>query len=187
MQENAQRGLETRSEAVYLDGVTADGQAGVIVRLCRYPQAGFAWAWGHAFVADRMYAFTDHELRCDDFETDPDRDPVDYALSWSGGSTAFKREGPRHAPRSAEYRGTFSAHAARHAPHGNGSHHCRIEAGFRASADAVSNRVGRSEVLGTTRFSIEVGGAALEFSGRGQFHEQIQADPRFTLPFSYLS
>jgi hypothetical protein len=74
-----------------------------------------------------------------------------------------------------------------HAPHGDGRYGCTIEASFRAAADAVSNRAGRSEVLGVTTFTIDVGGNSHNFNGRGQFHEQIQSDPRFTLPFSYLT
>jgi hypothetical protein len=187
MLELEQRGLETRSEAVYLDGVTDDGRAGFIVRLCRYPHAGFAWAWGHVFMDGQTYAFTNHELSCEPEETDPGLDPTRYVLTWPGGETRFTRTGTSQSPRSAELSSTFRAHAARHAPHGDGAHSCGVEARFRASADAVSNRSGRSEVLGTTTFTLSIGKTRFEFNGRGQYHEQIQSDPRFTSPFSYLT
>ena len=55
-------GGHTRSEAVYLDAVSGDGEVAMVARLCRYPQRGVQWAWLHVFVGARAYSFTDHGL-----------------------------------------------------------------------------------------------------------------------------
>jgi hypothetical protein len=54
-----------RSEGAYLDLVTPDARSGVIVRLCRHPQEGYAWLWGHAFLDGRVCAFTQHDVPCE--------------------------------------------------------------------------------------------------------------------------
>ena len=187
MQERFQKGLETHSEAVYLDCVSDDGQTGCIVRLCRYPQAGFAWIWMHLFSNGRIFACTRHELACDPAETDLSADPTRYRLAWPQGEVDFLRNGHRSAPVSTELHCRGLVHEAPHPPHGDGQHPCRIDASFRAASEAVSNRAGRTESLGTVSVQVEVNGEKEAFTGRGQFHEQVQTEPRFTRPFSYLT
>ena len=57
-------GGHTRSEAVYLDAVSDDGEWAMVARLCRYPQRGVQWAWLHVFAGARVYSFTDHGIAC---------------------------------------------------------------------------------------------------------------------------
>jgi len=187
MKEMQQKGLETPSEAVYLDCVTDSGDAAFIARLCRYPRPGFAWVWGHLFVDNHVYAFTDHELPCDDLETNLDQDPTAYQLSWPNGVVAMHRSGPRHSPLACNLEGRFMVRDSAHPAHGDGPLECQVSATFRASSGAISNRAGRSEVLGTASITARLGDREFSFNGRSQFHEQVQTDPRFTAPFSYLT
>ncbi len=182
-----QQGLETRSEAVYLDCVSDDGMTGCVARLCRYPLAGFAWVWVHLFHKGRVLACSHHELPCDASVTDPSAHPTRYSLAWAGGEMDFLRRGGRAAPVSAELRCRALVHNSPHPPHGDGTLPVRVQASFRAAAVAVSNRAGRTEALGGVSVTAEADGETLSFTGRGQFHEQVQTEPRFTRPFSYLT
>lgn len=187
MEEMRQRGLETRSEAVYADCVSDDGRRGFVVRLCRYPEAGFAWVWCHLFLDGQVYAFTDHTLACDGSPSVLEADPLRYALAWPEGRVDFERDGDRQAPRRVSVAARCAAHAVAHPPHGNGPIECSIEAVFHPAAGAVSNLPGRSEVLGTMRATLVVNGRRQILEGRAQFHEQVQTIPRFTAPFTYLT
>lgn len=187
MKESAQQGLETTSEAVYADCVSDDGRQGFVVRLCRYPEAGFAWMWFHLFVDNRIYAYTEHTLACDGGLTDLAANHTSYALDWPSGSVRFLRSGDRSAPGECSLTAQCTAHEAAHPPHGPGPIQVHIDASFRPSSRAVSNLAGRTEVLGVTSASAVVNGRAISLSGHGQFHEQVQTAPRFTTPFTYLT
>lgn len=187
MNEAEQRGLETTSEAVYADCVSDDGRQGFIVRLCRYPEAGFAWVWCHLFVEGRIYAYSEHTLECGERLTDPAADPTDYALEWPAGTVRLERHGDRAAPARCTITARCAAHEARHPPHGTGSVAARIDATFRPSSRTVSNLAGRTEALGTLQATAMVDERTISFSARGQFHEQVQTAPRFTTPFTYLT
>ena len=65
-------GGHTRSEAVYLDVVSDDGEWAMVARLCRYPQRGVQWAWLHVFAGAQVYSFTDHGIACGAAFTDLD-------------------------------------------------------------------------------------------------------------------
>jgi len=187
MNEADQRGLETTSEAVYADCVSDDGRRGFVVRLCRYPEAGFAWMWCHLFADGQTFASTGHTLACDGPTTDLSADPTGYALEWPEGTVRFERLGDRTAPERCTISVRCAAHRARHAPHGSGPVAVHLDAVFRPSSRAVSNLAGRTEALGTLEGHAVVDGQTIRFSGRGQFHEQVQTAPRFTTPFTYLT
>jgi hypothetical protein len=187
MNDADQRGLETTSEAVYADCVSDDGRRGFVVRLCRYPEAGFAWMWCHLFADGQIYAYTGHTLACDGPLTDLSADPTAYALEWPDGAVRIERLGDRSAPGRCTIAARCAAHEARHPPHGSGPIAVRLDADFRPSSRAVSNLSGRTEALGTLEGQAVVDGRTIRFSGRGQFHEQVQTAPRFTTPFTYLT
>lgn len=187
MNESAQRDLETTSEAVYADCVSEDGRQGLVVRLCRYPEAGFAWLWCHLFLDGRTWAYTEHTLDCDGALTDLTADPTRYVLQWPSGAVRFERSGPREMPRRCLITARCSAHRSRHAPHGAGPEAVKVDVAFHPASRAVSNLAGRTEVLGTVEGSVVASGATTPIRGRGQFHEQVQTAPRFTTPFTYLT
>jgi len=173
------------SEAVYLDLVTEDAGRGFIVRLCRHPQEGYAWLWGHVFLDGNVYAFTQHDVPCTTAITPVESDAVTYRSEGDWSTLTVERIGALDALRSAIVRGTYDVHESRHAPHGPGALSLAIEATFSPTTGAVSNRAGRTEILGSVAARITIGRHAFELAGRGQFHEQVQTDPRFTVPFSY--
>jgi len=173
------------SEAVYLDLVTEDATRGFVVRLCRHPQEGYAWLWGHVFLDGKVYAFTQHDVPCSAAITPVETDAVVYRSEGGWSSLPVARPGNLGALRVANVQGVYDVHENRHAPHGPGAIALGIEATFTPAARAVSNRAGRNEVLGEVTARITMGRHAFALNGRGQFHEQVQTDPRFTTPFSY--
>lgn len=174
--------IETRSEAVYLDGVTADGTTGFIARICRFPAEGLAWNWLHIFHHGHVHSFTSHEVPCGGEAVDETADDVLY----QSGEFEIRRRGDRLAPRGSLI-ATAMLHSGDANPHGDGALLATIAAHFEPALDAVQTRAGRSEVLGVTEARITLGDAELEFRARGQFHEQVQTEPRFDKPFSYGS
>jgi len=174
-----------RSEAVYLDVVTPAADRGLIVRLCRHPQEGYSWLWGHVFLDDRVFAFTQHDLPCTAVTTPVETTAASYRSEGGWSSLAVDRSGALDAIVGARVEGTFALHESRHAPHGAGPIAATVEATFVPSARAVSNLPGRNEVIGEVRARVVLGRHAFEIEGRGQFHEQVQIEPRFTTPFVY--
>lgn len=174
-----------RSEAAYLDVVTTDADRGLVVRLCRHPQEGYAWLWGHVFLDGRVYAFTQHDVACTAAITPVEGRDATYRSEGGWSSLVIARDGPLDAIRAARADGTFAMHESRHAPHGPGPIVATIEATFVPSVAAVSNLPGRNEVIGDVRARVSLGRHDFEMTGRGQFHEQVQSEPRFTTPFVY--
>lgn len=176
-----------RSEATYLDLVTPDATRGFIVRLCRHPQEGFAWLWGHVFLDGRIWAFTQHDVPCDAALTLVEQSRVSYRSEGGWSSLTVERSGTLDALRSVLARGTFAMHDSRHAPHGPGPLTVGIEATFTPQTRTVSNLAGRSEVLGRVAARITIGKHLFDLAGFGQYHEQVQTEPRFTAPFTYAT
>lgn len=175
--------LETRSEAVYLDTVSEDGESAFIARLCRFPEANIAWTWLHVFHRGHVHSYTNHEVPCGDSPVDEDADDVAY----QAGEFLFSRQGNRVAPVNAAFTASAMLHSGEASPHGEGVLPCEIIAEFQRELEGVQSRAGRSEVLGITRANLSLGDVPLELEARGHFHEQIQDDPRFTQPFTYAT
>jgi hypothetical protein len=173
------------SEAAYLDVVTPDARRGATVRLCRHPQEGYAWLWGHVFLDGRIYAFTQHDAPCDAAITPVDSHHVVYRSEGGWSRLTVERNGALNALRGVMANGVYSMHDLRHAPLGPGPLTVSIEASFLPATTAVSNLAGRSEVLGDVHARIAIGQHAFELVGGGQYHEQVQTEPRFTTPFTY--
>jgi hypothetical protein len=177
--------LKVRSEAVYLDVVAPNAERGLIVRLCRHPQEGFAWLWGHVFLDGRVFAFTQHDVPCQAAVTHVEGARVSYRSEGGWSSLAVDRDGRLDSMVGARVEGTYALHESRHAPHGPGPIVATIEAAFVPTGRAVSNLPGRNEVIGEVRATLVLGRHTFEVNGRGQFHEQVQTEPRFTTPFVY--
>lgn len=173
------------SEATYLDLVTADGKRGMIVRLCRHPQEGYAWLWGHVFLEGRVGAFTQHDVPCEAALTPVESHRAVYRSEGGWSRLTVERSGTLAALRGVTASGVYSMHDLHHAPHGAGPLAVSIEASFLPATIAVSNLAGRNEVLGEVHARIAIGQHTFELVGRGQYHEQVQTEPRFTVPFTY--
>ncbi|MEZ5560255.1 MAG: hypothetical protein R3E86_17135 [Pseudomonadales bacterium] len=185
--ELAQRGVETRSEAVYADAVSENGDAGVIVRLCRYPALGTAWVWGHLFRDGAVYGYTHHELPCSSDETEVGADLARYHLSRPGMQIELVRRGPLLEPEHGSASARLPLHRGNHPPHGPGEHPGEVTLDFSPDARPVSNLPGRNEMLGRVTATISIDGERRSVTWRGHFHEQVQSAPRFTAPFTYLT
>lgn len=181
--ENDLWNLETRSEAVYLDCVSEDAESGFIARLCRFPETGLAWTWLHVFHHGHVHSYTSHEVPCASDIVDESTDSVLY----EAGEFRFQRDGDRFNPRSASLTAAGLLYSGSNSPHGDGVLPCQISARFETERQGVQSRAGRSEVPGRVIAEIELGDIGIEFDARGQFHEQIQQDPRFNRPFTYAT
>ena len=185
-------GGHTRSEAVYLDAVSGDGEMAMVARLCRYPQRGVQWAWLHVFVGARAYSFTDHRLACGAGFTDLDAADALYEASAAELQIRFERRGAVAAPSAATLFAQVRAHAQDGASFvvpadGPGSVALSVKASFVPDAVPVSNRQGRHEMQGRVSAELIVAGQPSVLQARGHFHEQEQSDPRFTVPFTYAT
>jgi hypothetical protein len=174
-----------RTEAVYLDLVTADAQQALVMRLCRYPADGIAWVWGHLFEGGRVFAFIQHDVPSSVRETAVDATVVTYAVEGTNCRLGFDRNGALGSVSDAHGRGAFEMHDCRHAPLGPGPILVEMDVSFTPTAAAVSNLDGRSEVLGVGQATVTIGTRSWRLAGGSQFHEQVQTAPRFTAPFTY--
>ena len=172
------------SESVYLDCVSADGETGFVVRLCRYPTEGTAWLWAHVFLPGETYAYTDHYLPCTPDVSPVDGEKVVYRLDHEA-DMSMTRAGPRMAPTAAGVSISAMAHLSPHPPHGAGKHEVHLVATFAPLGASGTTVPGRVELLGEVRVSADVDGEELKFTGFGQWHEQHQEQPRFLRPFTY--
>ena len=175
--------LSTRSEAVYLDAVTDDASSGFIARVCRFPEEQLAWVWLHVFHHGHVHSYTSHEVRCDSDPVDESGSPVSY----TAGDFDFSRSGDRFSPSEVSVSVSAALHSGPSSPHGEGVLPCELRAMFEPVHAGVQTLAGRSEVLGITRAVMILGDARIELEAHGQFHEQVQREPRFTRPFTYAT
>ncbi len=176
--------VETRSEAAYVDLVSDDGDAGLITRVCRFPELGTAWTWLHLFHHGHVQSFTDHEVRCSEHTVDETLDIVSYDAA---NGFAIARTGDRFAPETVTAVAEAMMHSGTDYDHGEGVTPLTVSARFETGSGGAQSLPGRSEVLGSTHADVTLGDAEFSISGRGHFHEQIQTRPRFTTPFTYAS
>ncbi len=174
------------SESVYLDCVSADGETGFVVRLCRYPTERTAWLWAHVFLPGKVYAYTDHYLPCDGQVTPVDSDRVVYRLE-SDADMSMTRAGRRESPSAASVSISAMPHEEAHPEHGEGGHELNLVATFEPLGASGTTVPGRVELLGRVKVSADLDGAELKFEGLGQWHEQHQEQPRFLRPFTYCT
>ncbi len=175
-----------RSESVLLACTSDDGASGIFGRLCRYPSAGVAWVWLHAFLPGRVIGFADDAVPCgtDELATKDDdltyvaADPVLMTLS---------RQGSRDGAAGASLSAAVPAHETTETPLGAGPVDLRVSATFLPEFAAGATLRGRSEVIGRVEATVSVDGEAFEIGGLGQWHEQHQHAPRFLQPFTYAS
>ena len=171
-----------RSEAVLLAAFAPSDGHGFTIRLCRYPTASIAWLWVQSFLPDgSVHTFNIDHLPCGSEPVDPDRPEVDYRID----GVAFERSGDRNEPASANVRASVRAHASSVAPDVPGRVPLDVAASFVPFAAGGPSARGRSEVHGRVSGTVTVDGVAHEITGVGQWHEQLQDQPRFRAPFTY--
>jgi hypothetical protein len=187
------RGEPIYSESVYLDGVTADGRSGFVLRIGRFPEARVAWLWGHVFTPQTgMLAFLDHQAPDSDARTVVESDEATYRGSSGSGeeqaSLAIVRSGSRLSPRGA----TLSARWPMRSVVGQASEPAgatwvALQASWQPRHPVFESLTGRSEALGVTEAKLRFEEREVSVRGFGHFHEQHQEAPRFTTPFVYAT
>lgn len=170
-------GAVAYSESVYLDCVAPDGRTAFVTRLALHPDVGGSWLWTHLFLPDgRAFAYNRQDLS----PAPPGAPSGLYALPGGEGRFERRKDG-------AVVHIDIRAHGGVSAPEGDGGHRLILDAQFAAVGGSGSNLPGRSERLGRVDAVAVVDGEELRLSGLGQFHEQHQDGPRFTVPFTYGS
>ncbi|HDZ24854.1 MAG TPA: hypothetical protein ENH70_10020 [Desulfobacteraceae bacterium] len=174
------------SESVYADCVTADGAAGLMVRLCRYPTEKIAWLWAFAFLPDKIYGYNDHYLPCTEEVTEVEKADISYEQR-QGASAVFHRKGPRDNPDGATVSLEVRAHQAPDVPHGQGSVPLNIEMQLKPYRRPWRLNRYRSEWVAEVEAIFWADKSRFEVKGFGHWHEQHQKAPRFMVPFTYIS
>ncbi len=182
----AVRGKALYSESVHTGAASMDGRYGINTRLCRYPEIGLAWIWVHAYTPDGFWAYTDHCAPCGPARTAVAGDEVRYAAS-KPALLSYMRSGPAADPRSASCSARVMARASREARHGPGDVTLDIESAFQPRLGFAGLLEGRTEIFGWSSVALTIGGQRISFEGPAQFHEQVQTEARFTIPFTYAT
>ena len=161
------------TESVYLDAVSADGRTGFVARLARHVDEGVAWLWLHAFLPEGVFAFHRDDIAINGAAT-PDTDAgANYTLEADSMSASFARTGAKARPDGAVVTIRLPAVGA------------ALAATFHPAGPAGSNLPGRTEVLGRVSAEVTTPDGKYTIDALGQFHEQHQTTPRFTVPFTY--
>jgi hypothetical protein len=178
---------EVWSESVYLDAVSPDGTLAFVARLGRYPTKQIAWVWAHVFTPNGCVSYNHDQVLCDGHVVAVD-DP-DAAYDAGDGSASFRREGPRGGIQSGAATVRVLAHAGSTAPNRPGTVPLELDATFRPHGvlPGAGNLPGRTEEHGTVRVRASWPGGELDLEALGQWHEQHQEAPRFTVPFTYIT
>lgn len=174
------------SESVLLACTSPDGRWGVFGRLCRYPSAGVAWVWLHAFLGDEVIGYVADDVPCGSNPLDTEAVDLVYAPA-DPDTITLAREGSRESPRAATMHAHVPAHAGNDTPSGPGPIPLLVEARFEPEFAAGGTLRGRTELLGTVEAEVSVAGETHLVQGRGQWHEQHQEAPRFRAAFRYAS
>ena len=170
-------GREIYSESVQLSAASPDGGMVFSIRLCQYPEIGLAWVWASLLTPEGSFLFADNEVAWSGVAADAaNRSEAIYKAQAGDMSIAFSRTGSH---------GAISTGRLAFRRRGRG--------GFRVNADFVPTGgftgllEGRSEMFGAVAAEISVDGKHMQLNGPGQWHEQPQSAPRFTVPFIYGS
>ena len=174
------------SESVYADCVSPDGSAGLMLRLCRYPNQETAWLWAFAFLPGRIYSYNDHYLPCPDEISQVESPDLTYEQAGPV-SAVFRRDGSRDTPQGAHVSISVKGHRGPRAPHGQGGLPMTIEADLVPEYPPYRPNKYRSEWIGKVRAVLTVEGETIEIQGLGHWHEQHQKAPRWVTPFTYIS
>jgi len=182
-QERASEGRPILSESVHCGVASADGRYQATVRLCRYPAAGIAWQWAHVLLDGTFYSFTVHDAECAPAPVSDGEGGARFADA--ANAFVFERAGPGNRLTGARAHVRCGLRKSASAIHGDGPHTADIRLDFVPAVRHAGLLPGRIEVFGTGNARMTIDGRPVTFSGPAQYHEQVQTDPRFTVPFAY--
>jgi hypothetical protein len=170
-------GREIYSESVQLSAASPDGTTVFSIRLCTYPEIRTAWVWASLLTPEGSFLFADNEVAWNGAAADAANQPeAAYSAQAGGMNISFVRTGPHGAIESGQL--VFEK---------RGDDGFTVTAGFVPTGGFTGLLAGRSEMFGHVTATISAGGRSLTLTGPGQWHEQPQSAPRFTIPFVYGS
>lgn len=170
-------GREIYTESVQLSGASPDGDTIFSIRLCQYPSIGVAWVWASVLTPDGAFLFADNEIPwAGEAAEAATTEDARYFASLGGMRIRFSRTG-RH--------GAITGGRMEFEKRGPDAF--GVTAEFAPSDGFTGLLDGRSEMFGAVTATVTAAGKRYPISGPGQWHEQPQSAPRFTVPFVYSS
>lgn len=170
-------GRETYSESVQLSAASPDAGTVFSIRLCQYPEIGLAWAWASLLTPEGSFLFAENEVAWSGVAAEAATRPEAIYRAQAGDMMiAFSRTGQH---------GAIDAGRLEFRKGGRGGF--RVNAEFAPTGGFTGLLEGRSEMFGKVDAEITAGGHRFTLNGPGQWHEQPQSAPRFTVPFVYGS
>ncbi len=157
--------------SAYADVVTPEAGRAVIVRVSHDPTADRAEIWVHAFVNGRMFAHMSAH-------------PCPAIGSADTGNAHSRVQWDLAAGRLSA--GVLAGETDR-CEFGEGPIPLRVDLRWDTGGRAGSNLRGRDERLTRVSATLSLQGRGIDIEGWGHQHTQTQEQPRFAVPFSYLS
>lgn len=172
------------SESAMVMYVAADGTAAFTLRFCRFPDDGITWLWCHVLEGDRLFAYTDHGLACDQTQVFAGESALYETVA---PVARLQRSGSDAAMTEARFEAELPMVEGDEGRHGAGDAHVHLHGVFRPRYSLGEEvAAGRREVVGDLKGEIRIDGRRLPLDGLAKYHEQRQDTPRFTEPFRYL-
>lgn len=157
--------------SAYADVVSADGARALIIRVSHDPEVDRAEIWVHAFIDGQLFGhMSAHPCPPIAAQTSGD-ERAQVCLDLAG------RQMSARVLVSQSERSVF----------GEGSIPLTVNMQWAAAGQHGSNLRGRDERLVRVMAAVRLDGQATEVAGWGHLHTQLQEQPRFAVPFTYLS
>jgi hypothetical protein len=157
--------------SAYVDVVSPGGDRALIVRVSHDPGADRAEIWVHAFIDGALYGhMSAHPCP-----------PLASNLTGQGDEQVLLDLS--HARLSAHVK----AEATQRTVFGTGTMPLQVVMNWAPEGHQGSNLRGRDEQLVHVTAQVTVHGRTVTLSGWGHQHTQLQEQPRFSVPFTYLS
>lgn len=157
--------------SAYVDVVSPRGDRALIVRVSHDPAADRAEIWVHAFIDEALYGhMSAHPCP-----------PLASKLTGQGDEQVML-----DLP-DARLSARVKADTTQRTVFGTGSIPLQVTMSWAAEGHQGSNLSGRDEQLVQVTAQVTVHGRTVKLSGWGHQHTQLQEQPRFAVPFTYLS
>lgn len=157
--------------SAYVDVVNARGDRALIVRVSHDPSADRAEIWVHAFIDGELYAHMSAHP-CPPLASGlTGRSDTQVMLDLPNGHLSAQ----------------VKAQATQHTVFDAGTIPLQVAMSWAAEGHQGSNLRGRDERLVRVSAQVAVQGLRVEIAGWGHQHTQLQEQPRFAVPFTYLS
>ncbi len=157
--------------SAYVDVVSPDGQRALIVRVSHDPAADRAELWVHAFLDGRLYAhMSAHPCP-----------PLSSSL------TGDAHQQVHLDLARGQLKARVLARQTDRCVFNDGHMPLVVSLQWQTEGQQGSNLRGRDERLVRVAAEVSIDGQLAELAGWGHQHTQLQAQPRFSAPFTYLS